>query len=375
MNAPAGGTGKKSITTTSGNIVHYRGGGLEKRRVQLIGGSTYIVSLPKKWVKRVGIAKSDELAMIGQADGSLVIAPEGRSLLSRKGHSLKVSPDVLPSSVARSVISAYLNGLDTIEILSDGGLTPAQALAIKELEKKLVGLEMIEESEKGIVLDSVLKVEDLDVWRGIGRIHAVVSLMQKEAMDALATGDTALAENVSRRDEDVDRLYFLGLRQLRQAASDPAVAGALGLTPIQCLDLQSVIKRLEHMADHAENVARNVRDLIGSRLASNTRDTLARISRMAQEIHEGAGRALSQGDIVLANDVINARGRMKEICSEFRRDLPLTEARDIVKVSAIVESLERIGDYGTDIAEVAINRSVVGLDAVPAAADRTPPAG
>ena len=49
---------------------------METRKVQITGGNTYIVSLPKKWVKAAGIKSGDSLRIIPQRDGTLVIEPE-----------------------------------------------------------------------------------------------------------------------------------------------------------------------------------------------------------------------------------------------------------------------------------------------------------
>ncbi len=361
MSAVAGATGPKYIITISDPIGHYRWTVLEKRKVQLIGGSTYIVSLPKKWVKKVGIRKSSDVALLGQRNGTLVLVPEVGSLAGRKEESVNVSPRTPARWVARSIISKYLNGSDRITVVCRGGkLTPVQISELKKVERKLVGLETVEESESKVILESMLKIGDLEVWKGIARTHMIASLMQKEAIEALISRDPSIAENAIRRDDDVDRLYFLGLRQLRQAASNPAVAPSLGLTPIECLDLQSVIKRIEHIADHAQSIAVNVKRLAGSEIDREILDDLARINKMAQDIHEGAGKALTQGDLNLANSVVNQRARMKEFCSEFRKRLHGIDVSVNVRINAIVESLERIADYGTDIAEVAINRSAAG---------------
>jgi len=332
---------------------------LERRRVQLIGGSTYVVSLPKKWVRRVGIGKSAEVAMLDQRDGTLVLVPRPESLAGNRDANVSVSPRTPARWLARAMISSYLNGFDRINVICRGGkLTPAQVSELKKVERKLVGLETAEESESKLVLESMLNVEDLEPWKGIARIHMIASLMQREAIEALISRDPSIADNAIRRDDDVDRLYFLGLRQLRQAASNPAIALRLGLTPTECLDLQSVIKRIEHIADHAESIALHVRQLVGNLTNGELIEELAKISRMAQEIHEGAVRALTEGDLGLANGVVNQRAKMKELCSCVKKKLHEVDVSINVRVNSIVESLERIADYGTDIAEVAINRSV-----------------
>ena len=48
---------------------------LQLRKVQLTGGSTYAVSLPKNWAKAAGIKPGDHVQLIPQPDMSLLIVP------------------------------------------------------------------------------------------------------------------------------------------------------------------------------------------------------------------------------------------------------------------------------------------------------------
>ena len=45
------------------------------RKVQKTGGSTLIVSLPKKWTEDTGIKAGSQIKLMNQPDGSLVINP------------------------------------------------------------------------------------------------------------------------------------------------------------------------------------------------------------------------------------------------------------------------------------------------------------
>jgi len=47
---------------------------------------------------------------------------------------------------------------------------------------------------------------------------------------------------------------------------------------------------------------------------------------------------------------------MKAYCSKFRKSLLRLDLSRNLALNAVVDSLERIADYGTDIAEVVINR-------------------
>jgi len=48
---------------------------METRKVQITGKSTYVVSLPKKWVNRVKISNGDSLVLMPLSNGNLLINP------------------------------------------------------------------------------------------------------------------------------------------------------------------------------------------------------------------------------------------------------------------------------------------------------------
>jgi phosphate uptake regulator len=51
---------------------------METRKVQIIGGSTFIVSLPKKWALENKLKHGDTMFLSPQIDGTLVLRPEKR---------------------------------------------------------------------------------------------------------------------------------------------------------------------------------------------------------------------------------------------------------------------------------------------------------
>jgi len=48
---------------------------VELRRVQITGGSTYIVSLPKGWAESLGLKPGDYVQIVRQPDMSLLLIP------------------------------------------------------------------------------------------------------------------------------------------------------------------------------------------------------------------------------------------------------------------------------------------------------------
>src|SRR5207247_1928530 len=69
--------------------------------------------------------------------------------------------------------------------------------------------------------------------------------------------DPALAEEIIRRDEEVDRFYLFIIRQLTMAVLNRSLILEIGLAdPRDCLVYRVVSKSLERIADHATTIAK-----------------------------------------------------------------------------------------------------------------------
>src|SRR5271157_2128878 len=90
---------------------------MEFRRVQVTGGNSFVVSLPKTWVKDVGLKPKDAVAIIVQPDSSLLIIPRRELREAEKTEaSIEVTAGLDKDAVLRHFISYYLAGYDIIRI-------------------------------------------------------------------------------------------------------------------------------------------------------------------------------------------------------------------------------------------------------------------
>ena len=57
---------------------------MESRKLQKTGGSTLIVSLPKKWIKKNNLKTGSEVRLIKQPDGTMTIDPGNYTIKKKK---------------------------------------------------------------------------------------------------------------------------------------------------------------------------------------------------------------------------------------------------------------------------------------------------
>ena len=336
------------------------------RRIQLSGRGSYIVSIPKYWVQQMGMKKGGRLEFIEQQGDGLLLTPFAQTPSEDEQPRCRISipPDGTPDAVSRQIISLYLVGYSAIEVNSKSENFSASIRdCIRDVARhKLVGTELVNESSKSATLQVLLSFPQLLVPDALRRMSSIMNAMQQDAVQALATSDRELAHQVLKIDDEMDRFSLYIIRQLKWGAQHPPLLAQIGLTsPIECLGYRIIIKSVERSADHAARVAQNSL-LIKHKLNSTILKGVNTLSDNAWKMLEMALQALFTRDYQLAESVLEDREKISERESKLverllRQKIP---AGELSALRLISESLRRIGEYATDIAEVVLNLTVQG---------------
>lgn len=335
----------------------------EMRKIQLTGGSTYIVSLPKGWVQQMGLEKGSLVSITRTDDMSLHIQPKG----AEKGEGqrravIAVSEGDAPESVVRRLISAYLVGFNIIQAQNPGSrITSEQRFAIKDItRKKLVGTEILSDLPQELTLQVLLSYSDLSVKDALRRMGIIAASMHREAMETLGSDDARLARDIIAMDDEVDRFSFYIIRLLKAAVSDSLVLRESDMrSPRECLGYRLITKSVERMADHAVNIATNSLALTLSSLSEGVLGELRALSGSALGVFEDAVGSLFDSDYEAADGVVDraeaTRGMEAGAIQMIIKNSP---PEDVPALRLIVESVLRTAEYGSDIAEIVLNMTV-----------------
>ena len=330
------------------------------RKVQVTGGNSFVVSLPKTWVNDVGLRASDPVAVLIQPDSSLLIVPR-RDIRapSRSEAVLEAVQGFDKDFLLRHFISYYLAGYDTIRITlgkSDGAL---RGFIREGIRRKLVGVEIIEESSGGILTQCLSGYVDLPLKKALERMAIIAGGMLSDSVAVLQGGGKGLATEVIERDDEVDRFYHFLLRQLNIAVRDRSVIQEIGLTSTRdCLGYRLVVKSVERVADHAAGIASQAEELLN--LPEPAVKKISEMTAVARKVFDGSISALLRLDgktaeeaIAKTKDVVQMEGKLS---SEVLA--PRMSGSQIASAKLMLESIRRTAEYGSDIAEVAIDLTV-----------------
>ena len=327
---------------------------METRKVQVTGGSTYTVSLPKQWARSNGISGGSIVEFYPEED-SLLLTP--RQDEEKIEGTLDIG-GLEGEELTRAVVTMYVSGFDVIT-LETARVSAAQRRTMREATQGLVGLEVIGETSEHVQLQDLLDSSELSMHNAITRMRLVSSTMLSDAVTALLEDDDDLAADVIQRDDDVDRLWSMVSRVFRSVLRDPGAAATIGLDRETCFDYHSSARQLERVGDHATKIATHA-ETMGSP-PGTAAEAIHDLHEEATEIVELAMDALLEDDsdraTELANDAREQVAGIDELARAVDEEVRQLEPQEAQLLGLVVDSLSRSADYGGNIAETALQKA------------------
>ena len=335
----------------------------ESRKIQLTGGSTYIVSLPKRWVEQVGLERGSVVNIIQMDDLTLRIRPKGaKGEEEARKAVITVLDNITPDSLVRRVVSAYLVGYNIIQLTNPNKrIDSAQRYAVKDFTRKsLVGTEILSDLPRELTLQVLLSYAELSVKDALRRMSIIAASMHRDALLTLAKDDPQLAREVIAMDDEVDRFSLYIIRLLKAAVSNSQILREIGLNSgRECLGYRLITKSVERMADHAVKIAQNSLTLTPSALNEEVLNEVRTISESALKVFEDAVESLFDRDYAAADRVLERAEETRRMeAGAIQKIIKNASPEDVPALRLIIESILRTAEYGSDIAEIVLNMTI-----------------
>ncbi len=328
---------------------------MEIRRVQLTGGSSYIITLPKEWINSVHIKKNDPLGMHIQSDGTLLITPKITQEQLQKVKEFDVSHIPKPTYLLQLLIGAYISGYTSLKISSPSRMSTATRNVIRSFIQLAIGPEVIEETDTSITLKDLHNPTEMPFDRTIKRMHIIVKGMNEDVIRALETKDTTLAEDVKSRDDDIDRLHWFVARQYNILLQNASLTDKMNVS-IQMASTCFLISRIiERIGDHVVRIAQNTPNLIHSNLNQKIIKKILTANRLSLDIFNNSISSFFKKDINASNKTFDSLDNLELLCEEINTLALQQKGIAAISIGYIIESIRRIGEYAEDISENVIN--------------------
>ena len=330
---------------------------MELRKIQVTGGSTHVISLPKKWVDRNHLRRSDTLAIHEEPDGSLLVIPHSDARPARRTLTITVPDGSSPENVVRRLVGAYLAGADEILVRSPGRLDPALRQTVRMLTRDLVGVEILEETADGLVLQDLVGVSEMDLRKTVTRMHRIARLMFDEALTAFKARDTPLARDVTDRDDELDRLEWMVSKQMHALLEQPRLAARLNVRPAEALNYFLVTRSIERMGDHASKICKNVVALGEETVPAVIVESVVKQADIVRGVWDEAFAAMKKPDFEQGAAAVDAGKAAAVWRAGFSNSLRGLGPDAVSALTLVADSIDRTRGYAIDIAEVAMNHT------------------
>ncbi len=223
---------------------------MEFRRLISFGKSSFVVSLPKSWVRRNKLKKSD-LIYITEKDEEIVLSPKADSSQEEKKSTTIDIDGKDYFQIKREIIPAYINHYHTITVT--GKELRDRAQDVREILHNLVALEIMEQTSDRMVAKDFLNMERIDMDNLLRKMDVIARAMMSDSLMNLEENNY---ENLKQRDLDVNRLAFLLFRAVRYGLNNPGILKTYKCTSLDLLMVYQMANALEKFADETKRVAR-----------------------------------------------------------------------------------------------------------------------
>ncbi|NIU38885.1 hypothetical protein GWN65_02615 [Candidatus Bathyarchaeota archaeon] len=332
-----------------------------ERKIMSLGRSSLVISLPKYWANLNELKRGDVVSLAVQRDRSLVVFPGAEKKREPREITLHVDPERMGSLIARKIIGCYLNGYSRMTILSEKVFSIPQRRAIRDIVRMLY-MRIMESDAKSMHIQTLIDESKASPKTAIHRMHLIAHSMCRDALNSLKNRDVQLAKSVFSLDDDVDHFSFFLLRLLRNAARDPILANQLDIEPIDCMDHQTLVYRVEHAADHSANITKQIIMLDGSqqKIPNHLLTLMFTAGTEAVSLYDKAVDAFFSKDIAKSVEILEAQKKIEKLDREIATKAFMSKQKSALVICAICsirESIAGVAECAADIGEIAINRA------------------
>lgn len=331
---------------------------MEIRKVQQTGGSSYVITLPKDWIRSLNIKKNDPLGLIVQPDGTLLVTPEPSQEKIHRKREFNVDFIKDPTYLFRLLVGAYIMGYSIIVVKSSERISPLIMECVTTFTQTAIGPEIIEETMNSITIKDLLNPAEMPFDKTIKRIYIILKTMHEDAITIVREKASALTEEVILRDNSVDRLQWLIARQSNIVLQDVTLSKRMGVTQEEATYYFLISRIMERIGDHAVRIAENALSLIQDEIPEDGITLIAQASSQALQIFARSMEAWTRKDITVAHETIEAVSSLTSQCETITNKAMEIKGKSSISMSYIAESIKRTGEYAADISELVINHLV-----------------
>ena len=325
------------------------------RRLQLTGGATYTLSLPKPWVSANNLASRDSIRIDWRSSGELMLSPLEDS--EERRTEITINLGGLPKGALYDhLMGAYNSGVQEILIKGKAPLKRKTRNEIRRFLRSTRGFEIGEEDDYSTRLVSLLNTGELPLSASLNRMYLLLSSLVRDIVEALQGADSELISDHDEREREVDGLQYLIERQVGSMLSSSQIVKSLGISRKQGVEYANLARSLERMMDHADQIAKLTMDSSSIPKLSTQKMPLSALPIWLDSI-KTLMINLRQRDTHQIEDARNALKRAQLELEKHEESLwtGKRKAAPLLFEDRLSESIRRLCAYARDFGEILLN--------------------
>jgi len=214
-----------------------------KRKIVKLGNSSYVITLPKEWVKKNNIDSNSKIDL-DTFDDNIIISlstqkPEKEYIINYQEYPLKV--------LIKKIISVYLKNYE--KIIIRGKRVSENLETIKQILSKINLLQIYEISEDEIILKDLSDTRDLDILELLKTIEKTINKIFGEL-----TSEEINFKFITELDSNINKLTYLCFKHINSKLDDLKEKDFIKNT----VNYWRIIFSLENIGDILKRIARYV---------------------------------------------------------------------------------------------------------------------
>jgi len=325
----------------------------EFRKLQVTGGSTIIVSLPKDWVKSNDLKKGDVVSLEELASGDLRLSPLQGPALKQ---SVTLDCCAYETGLIDLMIGSYLSGADVIKITCGGSISRKTRANVRDFLRDTRGMEIEHDDDKEIRIVSILNPSELKLQVSINRMYLLIASLVNDALDVISGEDIELLSDIEDRERQIDARRLLLERQVAASLQMPSVEKKLAVDRFTAMEHANIARVLERMGDHATRLAMLVRENSASIKIKSSELPLNAIPLWAKELKTIVHNMYTR-DVALIHSAKLSLAKLRDEVEAAEGDLwtGRGSAERLISEFRISESVRRLCAYSVNFAEALLN--------------------
>lgn len=286
---------------------------IEERRVQRLGTSSLIVTLPKKWVKKVNINPGDKVTMIIEGDEIRILPPtkrpqeKGKHFIELK----KLENDILISEVP---LCLYILGF-TDAVLGANNLDVSTINKIITRASNLLGVRATCLGDNRIKVKVLIDTEE-NISSMLWSIYRDLVLLMRTILKVIRNQDklSSLLNDAKMLGNEISKNYYAIVRTAYQSPYTPP--GRMEKTGNSLL-----APSLSLLAYLMSQIALDTIETLSMYQPSNISNIIIEITETLIDVIEKLSNALRSGDVEILKGVMADLERLKaELPDAVKKD-------------------------------------------------------